>query len=228
MAYIWFIFFSWDFLILCGTCGYSIKSHRTRASFSHTYVSSLRFTWRRSCAILASTMWREHTRIPGSSGQNTDITKERKRRTNSFQPSQGWYTTFSIDWEGCLPEPPLEFSPDFLTSNLRAHWIMRAGKGGRCCISSLFYWRQESLGNKLRFYARVCTISSWCGFCHISSTPLKKNPSVFELVVVSIRGTERSNLVFSIQICFTVLTQAYPEVGGLMFKRCDPGNGSHH
>lgn len=126
---------------------------------------------------------------------------------------------FSIYWEGSFPNQPLELSPDFLTSSLRTHQIMRSSKGWGCCIFLLFCRKQKvALGDILRFYAQVCTISSWCGFCHRSSTPLGKNLPVFELVVLSTRGTGRSTLVLSIQVCFNVLTQAYPEVRGLMFK----------
>lgn len=55
-------------------------------------VFSFRFTWRKSCVILASTTWREHTRTHGSSGQNTDITKGRKRQMNNFTSIEKIFT----------------------------------------------------------------------------------------------------------------------------------------
>lgn len=91
--------------------------------FSYIYFFSLpRFTWRKSCVILASTTWREHTRIRGSSGQNTDITKARKNLQSSFWHFQ--HTWFSSDaWS--LPDQA--FARNW-SLGVRKHWIMKSRK----------------------------------------------------------------------------------------------------
>lgn len=130
---------------------------------------NLAWYWRLQCEGNTQEYLGAQARIPTLPRRGKDwriVSDPRKADTPPFQflgrgPSQ------TSPWS----------SPDFLTSSLRTHRIMRSSKGWGCCVFLLFCRRQEvALGNILRFYAQVCTISSWCGFCHVQHS-LEEKPA---------------------------------------------------
>lgn len=65
---------------LQGTISPNLK--KKRPSILSFFSPFPRFTWRKFCGILETTISKELIRIPGSSSQNTDIIKERRSQMN--------------------------------------------------------------------------------------------------------------------------------------------------
>lgn len=162
-------------------------SHKNCLAWLHTeqekcihlfsFISSPRATWKKSCMISATTMWRGHTRILGSSNQSIAITKARRRQNSSF-----WAIQHRFEM---APKGALAFTSQIMTLRItgRGHFVLLEAKrwaGGRlhtsfACFPSTSSGEAPSICTLYRnsiLWRHMTNSGSWHWIClhHLTET----------------------------------------------------------